>query len=145
MVKCLECGREFKNSNSLSRHIGIHMAQEEYFNKYLRTSEQEGKCVICGKPTRFRNFVYSTCCSQSCRNTWINQNRSEEERQEISKKISNAHKTEDVLSKTKQTNIERYGVPYTTQNSDVQEKRRQTCQEKYGVDITSRYSYQLEV
>lgn len=140
MVKCLECGREFNSNNGLSRHIGVHMAQEEYFDKYLRTSEQEGKCVICGKPTRFRNFVYSTCCSQSCRNTWINQNRSEEKRQEISKKISNAHKTEDVLSKTKQTNIERYGVPYTTQNSDVQEKRRQTCQEKYSTD----YSFQAE-
>ena len=140
MVKCLDCGREFNSNNGLSRHIGVHMAQEEYFDKYLRTSEQEGKCVICGKSTRFRNFVYSTCCDQSCRNTWINQNRSEEERQEISKKISKAHRTEDVLSKTKQTNIERYGVPYTTQNSDVQEKRKQTCQEKYGTD----YSFQAE-
>ena len=140
MVKCLDCGREFNSNNGLSRHIGVHMTQEEYFDKYLRTSEQEGKCVICGKPTRFRNFVYSTCCSQSCRNTWINQNRSEEERQELSKKIRNAHRTEDVLSKTKKTNIERYGVLYTTQNSDVQEKRRQTCQEKYGTD----YSFQAE-
>lgn len=75
MVKCLECGKEFKTNNSLSRHIGKHMTQEEYFNKYLRTSEQEGKCIICGKPTKFRNFQYSNCCSQSCRNTWINQNR----------------------------------------------------------------------
>lgn len=140
MVKCLECGREFKNNNSLSRHISLHMTQEEYFDKYLRTSEQEGKCVICGKPTRFRNFSYSACCSQSCRNTWINQNRSKEERQELSKKISKTHKTEEVLTKTRQTNIERYGVPYTTQNSNVQEKRKQTCQEKYGTE----YSFQAE-
>lgn len=69
MVKCLECGREFNSNNSLSRHINVHMTQEKYFDKYLRTSEQEGKCVICGKPTRFRNFSYSACCSQSCRNT----------------------------------------------------------------------------
>lgn len=140
MVKCLECGREFKNNNSLSKHIGTHMTQEQYFDKYLRTSEQEGKCVICGKPTRFRNFSYSACCSQSCRNTWINQNRSKEERQKLSKKISKSCRTEEVMSKIKQTNIERYGVPYTTQNSDVQEKRRQTCQEKYGTD----YSFQAE-
>ena len=136
MIKCLECGREFNSNNSLSRHISFHMTQEEYFDKYLRTSDQEGKCVICGKPTRFRNFSYSTCCSQSCRNTWINQNRSKEKRQEISKKISEAHRTEEVLSKTRQTNIDRYGVPYTTQNSEVQEKRRQTCQEKYGTDCS---------
>lgn len=136
MFKCLECGREFNSNNSLSRHIGVHMTQEEYFDKYLRTSEQEGKCVICGKPTRFRNFSYSICCSQSCRNTWINQNRSEEARQELSKKISKAHRTEEVLSKTRHTNIERYGVPYTMQNSDVQEKRKQTCQEKYGTDCS---------
>ena len=136
MVKCLECGQEFNSNNSLSRHISVHMTQEKYFDKYLRTSEQEGKCIICGKPTRFRNFSYSACCSQSCRNTWINQNRSKEKRQEISKKISNTHKTEEVLSKTKQTNIERYGVPYTTQNLNIQKKRRQTCQEKYGTDCS---------
>lgn len=41
MFKCLECGREFNSNNGLSRHIGVHMAQEEYFDKYLRTSEQE--------------------------------------------------------------------------------------------------------
>lgn len=140
MVKCLECGKEFKNNNSLSRHIGKHMTQEEYFNKYLRTSEQEGKCIICGKPTKFRNFQYSNCCSQSCRNTWINQNRTEEERQILSKKISESNKTEKSLTKRRQTNIERYGVPYTTQNLNVQEKRRQTCQEKYNKD----YVFQVE-
>lgn len=140
MEICLECGREFTNMNSLSRHIGTHMTQEEYFDKYLRKSEQDGKCVICGKPTRFRNFSYSNCCSQSCRNTWINQNRTAEERQKLSEKISQAHKTEQVLEKTRQTNIAKYGVPYTTQNIDVQEKRRTTCQKKYGTD----YSFQAE-
>lgn len=138
MFKCLECNKEYKTMNSLSKHIGTHMTQEQYFDKYLRTSDQEGKCVICGKPTRFRNFKYSNCCSQSCRNTWINQNRTEEERKNLSEKISKANKTEEVLAKTKQTNIEKYGVPYTTQNLKVQEKRRQTCQEKYGTD----YSWQ---
>ena len=136
MEICLECGREFTNMNSLSRHIGTHMTQEEYFDKYLRKSEQDGKCVICGKPTRFRNFSYSNCCSQSCRNTWINQNRTAEERQKLSEKISQSHKTEQVLEKTRRTNIEKYGVPYTTQNTDVQEKRRKTCQEKYGTDCS---------
>ena len=140
MEICLECGREFTNMNILSRHIGTHMTQEEYFDKYLRKSEQEGKCIICGKPTKFRNFSYSNCCSQSCRNTWINQNRSAEERQKLSEKIRESHKTEKVLEKTRQTNIAKYGVPYTTQNIDVQEKRRQTCQEKYGTD----YSFQAE-
>ena len=140
MFKCLECSKEYKTMNSLSRHISTHMTQEQYFDKYLRTSEQEGKCVICGKPTRFRNFKYSNCCSQSCRNTWINQNRTEEERKNLSEKISKANKTEEVLAKTRQTNIEKYGVPYTTQNLEVQEKRRQTCQEKYGTD----YSFQAK-
>lgn len=136
MVRCLECNREFANMNSLSRHIGRHMTQEEYFDKYLRTSEQEGKCIICGKPTKFRNFGYSKCCSNSCSNIWINQNRTEEERQAINEKLSKAHLSEETKEKTRQTNIEKYGVPYTTQNQDVQEKRRQTCQEKYGVDCS---------
>lgn len=136
MCKCLECGREFTNMNSLSRHIRTHMTQEEYFDKYMRTSEQEGKCVICGKPTRFRNFQYANCCSQSCRNTWINQNRTEEERQLLNAKISEAHQLEETKEKTRQTNIERYGVPYTTQNEDVQEKRKQTCLDKYGVECS---------
>ena len=40
MVKCLECGKEFKNNNSLSRHIGKHMTQEDYFDKYLKNVEE---------------------------------------------------------------------------------------------------------
>ena len=136
MVKCLECGKEFKNNNSLSRHIGKHMTQEDYFDKYLRTSEQEGKCIICGKPTRFRNFQYSNCCSQSCRNTWINQNRTEEERQKLNEKIRKTCQSQETKEKTIKTNMKRYNTPYSTQNKDVQEKRRQTCQNKYSTDCS---------
>lgn len=140
MYTCLECNKQYNTLNSLSRHIGTHMSQEEYYNKYLKKSDQDGKCIICGKRTKFRKFKYSNCCSQSCRNTYINNNRTEEERKILSEKISKTHKSEKVLLKTKQTNIERYGVPYTTQNKVVQEKRRQTCQKKYGTD----YSFQAE-
>lgn len=140
MPICKECGREYKTMNSLSRHIGTHMTQEEYFDKYLRTSEQEGKCVICGKPTNFRNFMYSRCCSVSCANTWTSQNRSEQEKNALAKKISDARKTKESIEKTKKTNLERYGCEYATQSKDVQKKRRQTCQEKYGTD----YSFQAE-
>lgn len=140
MLKCLECGKEYKTLNSLSRHISKHMPQEEYYIKYLKKSDQEGKCVIYGKPTKYDKFQYAKCCSQSCRNTWINQNRTEEEKQQLHKKISQAHLSESTKNKTKETNLKKYGVPYVTQNLDIQEKRKQTCQEKYGTD----YSFQAE-
>ena len=136
MVKCLECGREFKTNNSLSKHIGTHMTQEQYFDKYLRTSEQEGKCVVCGKPTRFRNFSYSNCCSQSCRNTWINQNRTEEERQNLNNKISKSRSSEECKNKIKQTCLEKYGTEHPGQNELVKEKRKKTCLDKYGTEYT---------
>lgn len=136
MCKCLECGREFVNKNILSRHISSHMSHEEYYDKYLRKSEQDGKCLICGKPTKFKSFVYSTFCSQSCINIWMNQNRTEEEKAKIAEKISKTVKSEAVRERTKKTNLERYGVAYGTQTKSVQEKRKKTCQEKYGVDCT---------
>jgi len=54
MNKCLVCGNDFIN---VGRHaISHNMTCKEYYDKYLKSSDLEGICIQCGKPTKFRNL-----------------------------------------------------------------------------------------
>ena len=39
--------------------------------------------------------------------------------------------------KAKQTNLEKYGVEFTTQSKEVKDKMKKSCLEKYGVEHIS--------
>ena len=73
-MKCEECGFtiEGPNKNSFSQkfvyHLKTHgLTQKEYYDKYLKKPD-EGKCVVCGKPTSYYNFLqgYAKNCSGIC-------------------------------------------------------------------------------
>ena len=45
--------------------------------------------------------------------------------------------SKELLEKTKQTNLKRYGVEYTTQSPEIREKTKQTNLKRYGVEYAS--------
>jgi len=66
-VECKICGKKFKNLSSLSRHIfQAHKVKiEEY---YLQFIGKQGKCLNCGKDTKYLdiNNGYRDFCSCRC-------------------------------------------------------------------------------
>ena len=61
------------NSNiiNLTRHIKKYHADfklKQYYDLYLKKSDNDGKCLCCGKETTFYNLRkgYAKTCSQSC-------------------------------------------------------------------------------
>jgi len=76
------------------------------------------KCIICGKPTNFdRNKYYSNTCSKICQNIYS--------------------KSNDVISKSKQTCLDKYGVENAMKSKHIISKHKQTCLDKYGVESIS--------
>ena len=71
------------------------------------------KCPVCGKPTKFISIIkgYSQYCSIKC-----------------------SKNDPKIIEKTRQTNIERYGVDNPSKSKEVQEKIKRTNIERYGVD-----------
>ena len=110
MVQCKICGREFENGNYLSAHLKFeeHISGQEYYDTYLK-NDNEGICLVCGKPTKYINFTrgYQKCCSQECNNS----------------PLSNKGKN---ISEIKQSYTEE-------QKLCIKEKREITCMNKYGV------------
>lgn len=68
MIKCEICGREFKKC--IGKHLTYthHITLSNYYDMYYKKSEQEGKCLICGKPTKFYKLYYGyrLYCSREC-------------------------------------------------------------------------------
>lgn len=69
-LSCKICGCESRNWNCLSRHLrdyhklDIQDNVQKYYDLYLK-KENEGKCVICGQDTHFKNIregYPQTCC-----------------------------------------------------------------------------------
>jgi len=106
------------------------MNLKEYYDKVLR-KEDEGKCLHCGKETKFLgyNHGYAKFCSQK--------------HQRISdytkNKISESFKTRDTnkeSEKRKETCLVKYGTENVDQNELVKEKLKQTNLDKYGEEHT---------
>ena len=108
-MKCLICGKEFKNGKFLSAHLKFeeHIKGQTYYDTYLK-KPNEGICIVCGKPTKYINFTrgYTITCSQECNNS------------PLSKKGKNVTKTKKQYAKQKKNKIK--------------EIRKNTCVKKYG-------------
>lgn len=69
--KCPQCGRKFKKLNGWIRHVEEEhpklipddMTPTQYFY-YLQTGKKEGKCVVCGRPTKWieQSAKYTRMC-----------------------------------------------------------------------------------
>ena len=73
-------------------------------------------CKNCGsKITYTQKHGYKTYCSRKCCMIYMNT-------------------SEEVKSKIKQSNLNKYGVEYILQSKDIRNKVKQTCLKKYGVE-----------
>lgn len=167
MEKCKICGREFTSINALMVHVNLFhkINKQEYYDRFLKKDENEGKCLECGKPTKFEDATKGYrdfCCVKCARNnvrtkerlkntlfekygtetTFDNVEIREKAKNTFIKKygVDNPLKIKAVQEKMKETNLERYGVEYTFQSEEVKDKIKQTNLEKYGVE----YSFQAD-
>lgn len=71
---CQICGYKGGSGHSA---VSVHIVKkhgltcEEYFDKYLRTSPDEGICKTCGNKTVLISFIYREFCSQKCKGSFI--------------------------------------------------------------------------
>lgn len=167
MEKCEICGREFTSINALMVHANLFhkINKQEYYDRFLKKDENEGKCLECGKPTKFddatkgyRDFCCVKCARNNARTkerlkntilerygtetTFDNAEIREKAKNTFIKKygVDNPLKIEAVKEKVKKTNLEKYGVECTFQSEEVKEKIKQTNLERYGVE----YSFQAD-
>lgn len=129
ITECLICDKKFKNAGC--HFIKNHkMSIKDYYDKYFK-KENEGKCLICNKLTRFFNNYYYLTCGKKCAS--INKNN------ELYEKygVVNQFQLEYVKEKTKKTNLEKYGVENVSQNFDIKLKKEETCFKNNGVRFPS--------
>jgi len=153
-IKCEICGK-IVNRQRLSRHIVIHdITPKEYYDKYLKTPT-DNKCIICGKPTKFKGLGlkggYSKYCGVKC---------SLKDPEVQTRRLKGVNKAikenlDKINEKRRQTNLKNYGVDNPSKSKIIQkklstkakqnfsdpdkaksilDKRSKTVKEKYGVD-----------
>ena len=137
MEKCKICGEKFKMLCKHVRHAhGI--TSKEYYDKFFK-SENEGKCLECGKPTRFKNFNdgYRLFCSSECSHKSVIPR--EKARKTLLKNygVENPAQSEEVRNKMKKTNLERYGAENIYASEYGKQRIKETNLKKYGVEYAS--------
>jgi len=155
---CQLCLKQFKN-NGFGKHIiGIHhISIKDYYNKFIRKNENEGKCAVCKKPTTFYSLPdgYHKCCSHKCSEIRTRKERRKTcfknfngpspfssdlvKQKGIDTSISrfgtnHALQNKTVIKKREDKYFKLHGVKNPFQNPEVQEKRKMTCNKNLGTD-----------
>jgi hypothetical protein len=136
MIECEICNRKFMDVSHLSNHIKVHNIKvKDYYDKYLKKSDFEGKCIICNKNTRFNGLGrgYSTYCSKKCiSSSSIVKNK---KIHNSLKKYSVKHpiQLDSVKKKRKENIIKKYGYGSFFQTDEF----KKICKNKYGVENPS--------
>ena len=158
-MKCEICDRKFNNSRVLGIHISTthKMSKKDYYDKFLKRDENEGKCLECGKETGFVTLVkgYRIFCSVKCLNqsqyhikhcteTYTkNYIDNEENRKELNERTRNTcleryngigFASQELTKKYNETMLLKYGHTNPSQVKEIQEKTKQTNIEKYGAE-----------
>ena len=109
---CKICGQEVQNKG-ITSHLRKHkLSDKEYYDTYIKT-ESEGKCKICGQPTKFFGNVrgYGIYCCNSC-----------------------AQLDPETRDKYKQTCRKLYGSDNVFSSEYGKEKIKQSCIEHFGTE-----------
>lgn len=125
---CKLCNREFSTLIGLSGHISRShdISLKSYYDKYLK-SDGEGKCCVCGKPTKFQSLTqgYASTCSFSC---------SRKQGAETKKKMYGYIPGSYGSKEFENAMLDKYGVKNSQQNPKIREKTKKTNKERYGVE-----------
>ncbi len=138
-IICKLCNSEIKNSLGLSSHLHNkhNISVKDYYDKFEK-KDTEGKCVICGKTTKFISFDagYARVCSYQC---------SYKDPQRIDK-IKQIRANEDVearIRKQKETNFKKFGVESILQLPNIRELTKKSnwteaaCQKRKTTNVDS--------
>ena len=130
-IFCKECGihTNYVIDHFCKYHLKPYhnITTKEYYDKHIK-KENEGKCIKCGKETRYYTYNkgYAEFCSLECLN----------KSEEMSKRVSDGKKDLDyneVNRKIKETMVKRYGVEHALDNVDIRNKMNDNFIKKYGV------------
>ena len=133
-MKCEICNTEFRTINHHVLHI--HNIQlKDYYDNFLK-KENNGLCLVCGKPTKFKDLIrgYSKYCSNIC--TQKDPLTLQKVKDSCLKKygVTNAMKLKMTKDKLKKTCLEKYGVDNPSQSIVIKDKKSCTCRKNFGVD-----------
>lgn len=99
-----------------------------------------GLCPVCGNRCKFKGFIfgYRKHCSKSCSNHDINV--IEKSKNTSIKKFGKEYytQTNEYKDRVKKTYLENYGVESYFQTDDYKNKSKETCISKYGVNVYSK-------
>ena len=98
------------------------------------------KCPICGKSLKFKSYTkgYQDYCSRACRFSEEAWKKSEEKQKKTNLERYGVEYTSQAVvkkEKTIQTNLKRYGVTNPNKIKETRDKIKKTVQEKYGTDV----------
>lgn len=156
-MKCEICDRKFNNSRVLGIHISTthEMSKKDYYDKFLKRDENEGKCLECGKETGFITLVkgYRMFCSVKCLNqsqyhikhcieTYTkNYIDNKDNKKDLNERTRNTclekyngigFASQELTKKYNETMLLKYGHTNPSQVKEIQEKTKLTNLEKYG-------------
>lgn len=113
---------------------GFTFAQKifHFFNNDLEF--ELGKCPVCGKRTKFKNFSkgYQKYCNSVCMGQdptfWAKHTETNLQRYGV----VNPGQSEKIKEKIQETNLQKYGYKCSFQSQDVKQKIKETNLQKYG-------------
>ena len=128
------CGKETNGYVGLVSHLHLHnISSREYYDKYLK-QENEGKCLECGKTTKFikisKGYRRFCCCRCSTLNKKTQEKRINTNLERYG--AEQVFQSEEIKNKIKETNLKRLGVDVPAKSKIVQDKMAKTNLERYG-------------
>ena len=135
-LKCNICGSVWPNFVKLATHVSSkhNISSKEYYDKYIKKPD-EGVCLTCGKPTRYKSMRigYVKYCSGPCVSNDPNIKKRKEETYLKHYGVNNPSFSPEIIKKIGDSIEKRFGVRNAMQCEEIKEKSRNTCLEKYGV------------
>jgi len=129
-MKCQECNKEVKNIKALTTHIQFKHdnKQQYYYDKWLKSEIDEGKCKVCDKLTKFDSMQgYQKYCGKECMKKDYS----------IQKTKNNPMHSITAKQNLRNTNLKKYNVSQNTKRPEIKEQIKQTCLLLYGVENVS--------
>jgi hypothetical protein len=138
-LQCQICGQEFMKYDCVSRHVKIKhgIDYKEYYDKYFK-SDDEGKCLECGKDTGFHGIKdgYNRYCSRNCACKHIvSLESTKQARKKTCLQKYNAEQyiiSYDFKNKSIDTNLTKYGIKNGGGSKEAIERIKETKLSLYG-------------
>ena len=131
--------------DSIIKYSTEHFMSDLPFNEqiwyFINNVKIKTKCLNCGSEVRFRNLNegYSIFCSSKC---GVNHDRTKLKTKQTNLDkygVDSPMKLNAFKDKIKQTNLDKYGVDSYSKTIEFKDKIKQTNLDKYGVENTFQY------